>query len=428
MKNRVKKYLQNPMIIVFIIILLFLTPQAIYSPGQNRDKGIVIAIGIDRDDNDYEISFLTFIPTAQQSYKEMSSVISGKGESIAKALYNAQIAMGRKIGLSHAKTTVVNEELLQEDVSEHIDYLSRVASLPENTVFICTDSTAKELLKASFNLVSSIGLQLEQIIGYNAKNLYVTDTSLEAFYKGYYSYVKSSLIGYLSLVDESSSENETNQSEEDASSQVDVEGTGNGGDGSSPNGSTDNSSTSQSSKGKHILNKGEAVLIKNGKMVEKLTVDQLNGINLLNRESINQIVKIKDVQLEGKKLNLSYRIKNKLINTVLKFENGLPIYGAQLILGLELVEIEGEHENLKINTEFSTMTPEIIEKLDAEIKRQFTDALKILRINKTDVIGITEAFFKTYRKEFTKLVNQIDEVDNFINYVNFKLSLVLQSD
>ena len=69
----------------------------------------------------------------------MNSVISGKGDTVAKALYNAQIAMGRNAGLSHAKTTVVNQDLMQEDVAKYIDYLSRVASLSENTVFICTD-------------------------------------------------------------------------------------------------------------------------------------------------------------------------------------------------------------------------------------------------------------------------------------------------
>ena len=171
--------------IVFIIILIFFTPFSIYSPGENRNRGVVTAIGIDRLQDEYEVSLLTFIPTANQSYQEKTSVISGKGESVADAIYNAQIAMGRKIGLSHAKTTVVNESLLEEDVASTVDYLSRVASLPENTVFVCTNKSAKQMLEQSHDLVDDLGLKLEQIIGYNANNIYITDTSLEAFYKGY---------------------------------------------------------------------------------------------------------------------------------------------------------------------------------------------------------------------------------------------------
>lgn len=428
MKKPIKTLMKNPMLIVFVIILIFFTPQAIYSPGQNRERGVVIAIGIDRQAEEFEISLLTFIPTVQQSYKEMSSVISGKGNSIAKALYNAQIAMGRKIGLSHAKTTIVNEELLQDDVAEYIDFLSRVASLPENTVFVCTDNTAKEILQSSFTLESTVGLQLEQVIGFNAENLYVTDTSLEAFYKGYYGRQKASIIGFLSTA---SSEDEemttTGTSEQSSSNQID-----NGGEQGQNNGSqqskTSSTSGEQSQGQTQILNKGEAVLLKEGKLAEKLTVDQLNGINLLNIKSVNQIVTIDGVELNGYMHRLSYRIKNKRLNTVTTFENGSPIYSAHLILGLELVEVEGEHEHLKINTEFSKITPQIREKLDSVLKSQFTEALKVLRDNKTDVIGISDKFYKSHRKEYNKFIKKIGEEDNFINFVNFKINLSLQAD
>ena len=411
-----------------MIILIFFTPAAIYSPGQNREKGVVIAIGIDSRDSEYEISLLTFIPTVQQSYKEMSSVITGKGESIAKALYNAQIAMGRQIGLSHAKTTIVNQELLKDDVAEYIDYLSRVASLPENTVFICTDKTAKEILQASFTLESTVGLQLEQIIGYNAENLYVTDTSLEAFYKGYYGRQKASIIGFLSISDqEGENMTTTGTSEQSGSSQVDngEEQGQNNGDSKSKTSSTGGE---ESQGQKNILNKGEAILLKEGKLAEKLTVDQLNGINLLNSKSKNQIITIYNVDLYGHMHKLSYRIKNKRINTVTTFENGSPIYSAQLILGLELVEVEGEHEHMRVNTEFSKINSQMRKKLDSKIKRQFTEAINVLRENKADVIGISDSFYKSHRKEYNKFVKEIEREDDFIDFVNFKINLILQAD
>lgn len=427
MKRAIKKYVQNPMLIVFAIILIFFTPSAIYSPGQNRERGVVIAIGVDRQAEEYEISLLTFIPTVQQSYKEMSSVISGKGDSIAKALYNAQIAMGRKIGLSHAKTTIVNEELLQDDVAKHIDYLSRVASLPENTVFVCTDKTAKEILQASFTLESTIGLQLEQIIGYNAENLYVTDTSLEAFYKGYYGRQRASLVGFLSISNESEDMTATGTSEQSSSNQIDS-----GGEQGQKSGSQGNKTSSvggEDSQGqKNILNKGEAVLLKEGKLAEKLTIDQLNGINLLNTQSVNQIVTIDGIEMNGYMYKLSYRIKNKRINVVTTFENGSPIYSAHLILGVELVEAEGEQEHLRLNTEFSNIEGNIRKKLDNAIKNQFTQALKVLRDNKADVIGISETFFKQHRKQYNKFIGEIGDEDNFINFVNFKINLTIQAD
>ena len=77
---------------------------------------------------------------------------------------------------------------------------------------------------------------------------------------------------------------------------------------------------------------------------------------------------------------------------------------AQLILGVELVEINGEHDALRVNTEFSEITPEIEEKIEQKIKEQFTTSLKILRDCNSDVIGVGQKFFKDNRREFVKFM------------------------
>ena len=300
MKKQIEKMVKQPMIIVFIIILIFFTPLAIYSPGENRNRGVVTAIGIDKQDQEYEISLLTFIPTANQSYKEQTSIISGKGGTLAEALYKAQINMGRKVGLAHAKTTVVSKDLLQEDVTNHIDYLSRVASLPENTVFVCSSSSAKKLLEASQGLEQKIGLKLEQLIGFNANNIYVTDTSLEAFYKGYYKRVKSSIIGYLKL-------KELNDDSQSGGSSKGGEKEQN-----TANNLIEGGSQSNDIALNDIINEGEAVLLKDGRMVDILSIDELNGINLLNKKALNQIITVNNVELDGEKFDWTKRFHSHI--------------------------------------------------------------------------------------------------------------------
>lgn len=406
MKKKFKYFITHPMLFVFVIILIFFTPLALFSPGENKNRGIVIAIGIDKQE-EYEVSLLTFIPTVNQTYKEQTSIITGNGDSLAKALYNAQISMGRKIGLAHAKTTVVSESMLEEDVASSIDYLSRVASLPENTVFISTDKSAKELLESSENLVNKTGLKLEQVINYNAKNLYITDTSLEAFYKGYYGITNSSLMGFLKTKTEDASK-ENSQS--------------------SSAGSESSQSENQSKSMTEVENDGQAILLKNGKKVENLTVDQLNGINMLNQKSKNQIIKIYDVEKSGENVNLVYRIVNKKILTNTSFENGYPLYVCQLILNMDLAEIEGEHQSLKIPTEFSEITEDVSTKLVSEIKKQFTNSLNLLRENKTDVIGINKSFYKNNRKDYENFIKEHGGEDEFLNQVIFKLNIIVQPE
>lgn len=441
---------KNPMLYVFMIIILFFMPIAIFSPGESRNRGVVTALGIDKIKNEYEVSLLAFIPTANQSFDEEKSVISGKGETIADALYQAQIAMGRKIGLFHAKLTVVNEDLLNEDVTAVFDYLSRVSSLPENTVFISTNKTAKELLQASQTLKTNVGLKLEQVVGFNSEYLYVSDTSLEAFYKGYYSPEKSSIIGYLCLDDTSKPENDQKSSVKKAELageiEIDSKEEGSLKNGSSENDTNSTSSDSQSSgdgdtkeggsqsgeenpKEKvNIVNCGHSLILKNGKKVEKISVDTLNYINLLNPRSKSQIIKIKDFDYGSGKADVGFKVKSKRVLTSTKFENNVPVYQAQLILGVELVEINGNHENLKIKTEFSDINKDVSKEIDKEIKSGFSKAINLLKKNNTDVIGVNQTFMAGNRKEYKKFISQNGGAENFIENVVFKLAIVVQPD
>ena len=68
MKKIFNKLIKNPMLFIFIIILIFYAPIAIYSPGESRNRGVVTAVGIDKVDDMYELSLLTFIPTVNQSF------------------------------------------------------------------------------------------------------------------------------------------------------------------------------------------------------------------------------------------------------------------------------------------------------------------------------------------------------------------------
>mgnify|MGYP002801107511 FL=1 len=419
MKKLIDYIKRFPMIVILIIILLFFTPLAVFSPGENRNRGVVTAIGLDFVDNEYEVSLLTFIPTANQTYKQKNSVISGKGKSVVDAISKASIAMGRDVGLAHAKTTVVSESMLAEDIAESLSLLAHIASLPENTVFVCTNTSAKEMLQNSQNLVDELGLQLEQVISYNANELYVTDTSLEAFYKGYYSFLKSSLIGYIPLIDseDTNTDSSVSSSQNTDTSQQEVQGD------SSPQGGAQSSQSK-----KKILNEGEAVLLKSGKMVEKLSTYQLSGINLLNPKDLNQLIKINDVNLNGSIMDLTYRLKDKKVLTTTKFENGYPVFYAKLILSVELVETEGADENTKSNTEYSEITPEIANKIEEQINKKYVTAVNLLRKNGTDVIGVTSKFFRNNRKDYKKFIENHDTPDNFIKYVTFKLTTVVQPD
>lgn len=428
MKRLYQKIKKTPMLIVFLIILIFFTPFYILSPGENRNKAIVTAIGIDKGEQaEFEVSLLTFIPTANPTYLETNSVVSASGDTIAKALYQAQILIGKKIGLSHARTTVVGEAVLQEDIAPSVDYLSRIASLSENTVFISTNGKAKDFLLASQTLGEDIGLKLDQLISYDVKKVYVTETTLESFYEGYFSPVKTSIIGYLQLVDESESNiasMDSSQSGESGSSG------GSSGEGNSSGGGSGGSGSGQggSSEKKKIVNNGDVLLLKNGKKVQVLSEEILQGINVVNKRAIGQIIRIENVEdgeFDGS--DLSYAVRKKDVKNNLKMENGRPIMSYTIDLGLELIEIDGKKDDLKVNSEYTLLTDQISMLIEEKLKKQFTKSLNLLRENKTDVLGLT-LLMQTSGGEFKRFYNSLDEKDDILNHINFQISVRCKSE
>lgn len=440
--DAIKKY---PFILILVLILVVFTPYSLFSPGESRKRAVVIAIGLDKIENEYEISFLTFIPSPNQEFQQSNSVVSGKGSSVSEAVLDAQLTLGKDIGLSHAKTTVVNERMLEEDVSSSLDYLMRVVSLPENTVFVCTNTTAKELLMATDSLEQNLGLKLDQLVSYNANEVYITDTSLEAFYKGYYSPTKSSLIGYIEHVKEDNSQGQeeaqngsqgSGGSQKNSQTSSSQDGQKGMSDSSEQNSSAGSSGQSENEKQRgslqgqsQILNKGDAVLLRDGQKVALLDVDNLNSINLLsNKRSLDSIT-ITDVETEdGKKVDMTFMVKNKVVSVKTDFQNNIPLFVANINLGVQLSEIDTKAQKVKQNVQNTQITKEIAQKLEQKIKAEFAKVLQILRENKADVIGVYDSFFTHNRKEFLKFLSSLDDSESFLNDVIFMLNLKIQQD
>ena len=444
----IKKY---PFILVLVIILLFFTPFAIFSPGESRKRAIVLAIGLDKIEDKYEISLLTFIPTPNQEFTESNSVISGIGSSISEAVFDAQLTLGKNIGLSHAKTTVVNEKMLEEDITSSLDYLSLIASLSENTVFICTNSSAKDLLLATSSLEENLGLKLDQLISYNSNEVYTMDTSLEAFYRGYYSPQKSSIIGYIEHVKEDEQNQTSSQDNSQSNSQSESQSGGasgeqSGGDENSSsqsavkqsNSSSQSEQKSLTEKDKQrgsisgqseILNIGEAVVLREGKKVAMLDIDNINSLKLLTNKKSFDTIKITDVKYEqDKAFDMAFTIKNKQVAIKTDFQNGVPMFIINLNLGVQLSEIDTKGEEFKEESQFTQITQEIDAKIQNVLKNEFVKALKILRDSKADVIGVYEKFYRSNRKDFLKFLNNLDDKDDYLNNIVFVMNFKIQSD
>ena len=139
MKDMLKTALKTPMFLILLVILSVYGFSALGKPAEINTYAVVTSIGIDKIDEgdlNYEISLLTFIPIAEQSFTETYKVVSSKGRSVSEAMDFAGLHIGRQVGLSHVKLVVLNKELIDDDISNYLDYLSRSKNMAQELLFL----------------------------------------------------------------------------------------------------------------------------------------------------------------------------------------------------------------------------------------------------------------------------------------------------
>lgn len=408
MKLFFKNLIKTPMVIVFLFVVSFYGLKALGIPAEVNKYAIVTAVGIDEvdeddDGNKFEISLLAFIPIAQQSFTETYKVVSSKGRSISEAIDIAGLHIGRQIGLSHVKLVVVNEKLLNDDVTKSLDYLSRSKHMTSSTKLIATDSTAKEFLKAAEKLDGQSSIKVSELVSFNDEYIYASDSTFETFFKGLFGPTRVSIMPYLTLYKE-------------AESGVEVEKIG---------GSESDSETAVEEGGsKQIVNNGDTIILKNGQKKLLLDSKDLKKINLVqgsfNTGSI-EIYNFSDSVF--KNANMTYEIYNKRIKNKVVFQNGIPVFNIDLTLTLTLSEVENENGMVEENVEFFVITESATKAIEKKVRESIADGLKIMRDNQLDLVNFYTTIYNTDKNSFKKFLKSLKNEDDYLNNVVFKVSV-----
>ena len=128
MRRFFKTIKATPILLALIFIALFFFPSAIIAPAESVSNAIVTAIGLDKQENEYEVTLLTFLSYPNQSYTERYEIFTSTGGTLSEALTKAGLQLGKAVSLFHTHTAVVSENLLKEDIAPALNYLVRVAS------------------------------------------------------------------------------------------------------------------------------------------------------------------------------------------------------------------------------------------------------------------------------------------------------------
>ncbi|MEH7249474.1 Ger(x)C family spore germination protein [Neobacillus niacini] len=334
-----------------------------------NDLAFILAAGMDKGKkNNIELSVLIFIPQAQQSGQGsgmsgggssgQTFVRSAEGETVADAMARLQEALTRKIFWGQNEVLLIGDKLAKKGISEQIDFWMRHSEPRIRADVFVSKGKAKTVLKAMPELEKDASKQLRKIVKTHI-GVKVTVKDLLQMLSG------ESNAAVLPWVE--------------------------------------NLPQSQMDKKKAIPTINGAAIIKDGKMVGRLSDKETRGILWPRNEIKSGVITISFKDEKGYiSLNL-LRSQNELIPSI---KNGKWSMHVKSNAELEVIQNTTKHNlfdpNIKKKTE-----QKVKNEIEQREKFVFTEVQRKL---KADIFGFADEFEKKYPQIWKQKRKQWNEI------------------
>lgn len=138
--------------VVLSMMCIMLCCSSCVSSYQLNQTAIVQAIGIDKENELFQVTFQIYSPkgagasTAIDTSKNNSSIVTGSGETLAAAVRAATQKQGKVIFTGHNRILVIGRLLAQEGIENIFSYFNRNALTRQNVQVLMAENTAEEIV------------------------------------------------------------------------------------------------------------------------------------------------------------------------------------------------------------------------------------------------------------------------------------------
>lgn len=404
MKKLKSIFSPRKLIVWGFILILALTVPEITKPAMSQTEAIVTMLCVDTKDD--KVNIATTVLTPSQEKKANYEVFSGEGETLGDAVNNVSLSIGKQMGFAQCEILALGENICEVGVIPTLDFLTRTKKVDRNATLICFTGEADDFAQCVADMSDKKSLNLDNIISYDQRYIIAQDSSIETFYKGYFSEISLGIIPLLKV--------ET----EEKLNAIEVQGQSSGA------GAESGSSSMQSqSEKKYLLNDGTTSAFKNGKKAVEIEPNMIKKINLILKESRNGSITVEN--LNDKLYNnatvvFSYEDKSLKLKT--NFKNGKPIYKIEFSAAFiieEVIQDDPNVEFLKRNKDF--FTEEAVRRLEDEIKTSIEDVIKYCKENKIDLIDAYRNFHNKNYKDFKEYFKEYKE--KYLDNIDYEISV-----
>lgn len=398
--------------LVFLLLIIVMIPIALYEPSAFDRYAIVTVLGLDKDDSgNIEATALVLTPQTSGQFSQNIRLFSTSGENVSQCMFRMGVNLGKKIGLAHCEAIVLGETILQEDITKYLDYFVRNKNLSINSVLINCPTKASELLETLSSIQESDDVSIQNVISHNKNILFTANINIENFYANYESANSAYFMPIISVEDKQSS---SSQSEDSGSSQ--------GGESSS------SSSSKESGGGEKTINvQGQTAIIKDGKKVREMSVDEIYAYNLLSPKTKQGILLIEDLEdpsVKGDSMVLDFKHKN--VSYSAKFVDDKPVFmiSCDCIVGLnELISDNYTYSDFEaVDSHISQTTKKQIKQKFQEYATLIVNGMREDNVDTLDVYAYFDAYEHNKWQDFLKSNGD----DDYLSKVIFTFDMTIK--
>ncbi|MFB7155797.1 Ger(x)C family spore germination protein [Lysinibacillus sp. NPDC056232] len=355
---------------ICLLMILTLLLSGCWSKHELNELAIVAALGIDKVDNEFEIT-VQVVDTGEISSKQPTSgrspviTYQSKGTTVFEAIRKMTTVTARKLYFSHLQIVVLGDELAKEGISEPLDLISRDHEFRNDfDVIVAHDATADEVL----NVLTPI----EKV---PANKMLKSLKTSEKTWGTTQSIKIDELINTLN-----------NKEKSVVMSAIEIQGDKNVGM---------EQTNVKRSKSPVLLRYTGLAVFKEDKLIGLLTEDESRSLGFL-RDKIESTIEILACPKGG---TLSTEITHSKTKIKGKFEKGAPKINVSIDVSQNVGEVEC---NIDLTKEKSILN--INKKTEELIKKRIEKTISTVQQNyRVDIFGFGAALHRTNPKEWKKI-------------------------
>ncbi|MFW6022804.1 MAG: Ger(x)C family spore germination protein [Halanaerobiaceae bacterium] len=346
--------------ITIIIILLMTILTGCWDNRSLTDLGLVLAMGIDKKGDSYEVSYQVVKPGTikgkqgggsgqEQAYWTYTS----SGETVFDAVRNALKTTNKKLYLNYTQIVVIGESLAREGIKDVLDFLERDPEFGRDSYMIVVKGgEAKEIIDAESNQEDIPAMHISNILENNRVLGKMKDVAIIDVYKKMNKEYSELIVGKIEKIN----------------------------------------SEKEKLTIKDLKVEGSAVFIKD-KLVGWLGVEETRGLLFIENKINNTLLVVQNPIKENKKVSIEIKKSETKIN--INFKDKKPVFVIEVNARGNIAGQQGKGDLTEDRT-LKKLQGKIKEEIKSEIKSAINKSMNVYNSDFLDFSGVIN------RKDFTQ--------------------------